>query len=34
MASDPITFWQIEGEIMKTVTDFTFLVSKITVDGD
>ena len=34
MASSPITSWQIEGEIMKTVTDFTFLVSKITVDGD
>ena len=30
----PITSWQIDGEIMKTVTDFIFLGSKITVDGD
>ena len=34
MASSPITSWQIDGEKMKTVTDFTFLGSKITVDGD
>ena len=34
MASSPITSWQIEGETMKTVTDFIFLGSKITVDGD
>ena len=34
MASNPITSWQIDGEIMKTVTDFLFLGSKITVDGD
>ena len=34
MASSPITSWQIDGETMETVTDFTFLVSKITVDGD
>ena len=34
MASSPITSWQIDGEIMKTVTDFLFLGSKITVDGD
>ena len=33
MASGPITSWQISGEIMETVTDFTFLGSKITVDG-
>ena len=30
----PITSWQIEGEKMETVTDFIFLGSKITVDGD
>ena len=30
----PITSWQIDGEKMKTVTDFIFLGSKITVDGD
>ena len=30
----PITSWQIDGEIMETVTDFIFLGSKITVDGD
>ena len=34
MASGPITSWQIEGKTVKTVTDFYFLVSKITVDGD
>ena len=34
MASDPITSWQIGGETMETVTDFIFLGSKITVDGD
>ena len=34
MASGPITSWQIGGETMETVTDFIFLVSKITVDGD
>ena len=34
MASDPITSWQIDGETMETVRDFTFLGSKITVDGD
>ena len=34
MASGPITSWQINGETMETVTDFIFLVSKITVDGD
>ena len=34
MASDPITSWQIDGEKVKTVTDFIFLSSKITVDGD
>ena len=34
MASCPITSWQIEGEIMETVTDFIFLGSKLTVDGD
>ena len=34
MASGPITSWQIDGEIMKTVRDFIFLVSKITADGD
>ena len=34
MASGPITPWQIDGEIMETVTDFTFLGSKITADGD
>ena len=33
MASGPITSWQIDGETMETVTDFIFLVSKITVDG-
>ena len=34
MASDPITSWQIDGETMETVTDFIFLGSKITADGD
>ena len=34
MASGSITSWQIDGETMKTVTDFIFLGSKITVDGD
>ena len=35
MASGPITSWQIDGETMETVTEFTFLVSKITADfGD
>ena len=34
MASGPITSWQIEGEKVETVTDFIFLGSKITVDGD
>ena len=34
MASGPITSWQIDGETMKTVTNFIFLGSKITADGD
>ena len=34
MASAPITSWQIDGETMDTVTDFIFLNSKITADGD
>ena len=34
MASDPITSWQIDGETVETVTDFIFLGSKITADGD
>ena len=33
MASGPISSWQIDGETMKTVTDFIFLGSKITADG-
>ena len=33
-ASDPITSWQIDGEIKETVTDFIFLCSRITADGD
>ena len=33
-ASGPITSWQIDGETMETVTDFIFLDSKITADGD
>ena len=34
MASSPTTSWQIDGETMETVTDFIFLGSKITADGD
>ena len=34
MTSGPTTSWQIDGETMETVTDFIFLDSKITVDGD
>ena len=34
MASGPITPWQIDGETIETVTDFVFLGSKITADGD
>ena len=34
MASSPITSWQIDGEIVETVTDFIFWGSKITADGD
>ena len=34
MPCGPITSWQIDGEIMKTVTEFLFLGSKITTDGD
>ena len=34
MASGPISSWQIDGETMETVTDFIFLSSKITADGD
>ena len=34
MAFNPINSWQIDGETMKTVTDFIFLGSKITADGD
>ena len=34
MASGPITSWQIDGETVETVTDFIFLCSKISVDGD
>ena len=34
MASGPIVSWQIEGETVETVSDFIFLVSKITADGD
>ena len=34
MASGPITSWQIDGETLETVTDFIFLGSKITEDGD
>ena len=33
-ASSPITSWQTDGETMETVTDCTFLASKITADGD
>ena len=34
MASSPITTWQIDGETVETVSDFIFLGSKITADGD
>ena len=34
MVSRPITSWQIDGKTMETVTDFIFLGSKITADGD
>ena len=34
MASGPITLWQTDGETMETVTDFIFLDSKITANGD
>ena len=34
MASGPIISWQIDGEAMETVTEFIFLASKITIDGD
>ena len=34
MATGPITSWQIDGETMETVTNFIFLGSKITADGD
>ena len=34
MASCPITSWQIDGETMEAITDFIFLGSKITADGD
>ena len=34
MASSPITSWEIDGETVETVSDFTFLASKITADGD
>ena len=34
MASSPITSWQIDGETLETVSDFIFLGSKITADGD
>ena len=34
MASGPITSWQTDGETVETVTDFIFLGSNITVDGD
>ena len=34
MSSSPITSWQIDGETVETVTDFLFLGSKITADGD
>ena len=34
MASGPITSWQIDGKPMETVTDFIFLGSKVTADGD
>ena len=34
MATSPITSWQIDGETVETVTDFSFMGSKITADGD
>ena len=34
MASGPITSWEIDGKTVETVSDFTFLASKITADGD
>ena len=34
MAFDPITSWQVDGQTLETVTDFIFLDSKITADGD
>ena len=34
MASSPITSWEIDGETVETVTDFIFLGSKISADGD
>ena len=34
MASEPIISWQIDGETVETVSDFIFLGSKITADGD
>ena len=34
MAPDPITLWEIDGETVETVSDFIFLGSKITADGD
>ena len=34
MASGPITSWQIDGETVETVTDFIFVGSKITADGE
>ena len=34
MVGNPVTSWQIDGETMETVTDFIFLCSKITADGD
>ena len=34
MASGPMTSWQIDGETVETVADFSFLGSKITADGD
>ena len=34
MASGPISSWEIDGETVETVSDFTFLSSKITADGD
>ena len=34
MVSGPVTSWQIDGETMETVTDFIFLGSKITADGN